>query len=374
MCIKMGGSTIMYSEREELLNKLIDIGANRNYTTNADNNKKHYVYVIHHKKTLKMYVGKRSCVGAVTDDPYMGSGILIKLAINKEGVDMFNKKILAQFNSEEEAYNFEAEIVDTCFTQSEHTYNIALGGGGIIGDEVVKRRLAKSTVEKYRTHPISRKDFNKFCCRRGLNVEDFVEVGFGKSASQNNGSRLYFFYEKAMIHKDDNIRKLYEKLLHCERDYMSRHLLDRYENNEVTRNSFKVACKSRGENIKDYIEIWSGFRLKDVVKGSKHNSRLFFYYSKHKQYSDVELVKMNERIEHSKMCEIRLANNNNNRVTIPLDTYIRVSTKRRDFINKCNSRGVCFDDYIEVFDTETYVKGKNKNFYYIPIELVKRKQ
>lgn len=88
----------MYFERKELLNKLINVGLSVGSEPQLYSDKRHYVYVVYHKETLKMYVGKRSCVGNIADDNYMGSDILIKLAIDKEGVDKFDKKVLALSN------------------------------------------------------------------------------------------------------------------------------------------------------------------------------------------------------------------------------------------------------------------------------------
>lgn len=58
----------------------------------------------------------------------MGSGLLIKRAIEKQGIENFEKEILFIFDSKEEAEFKEAEIVNEEFVQRNDTYNIAIGG------------------------------------------------------------------------------------------------------------------------------------------------------------------------------------------------------------------------------------------------------
>ena len=59
----------------------------------------------------------------------MGSGKLIKRAINKYGVKNFTKEILFVFDNETEMYNKEKELV----VVSENTYDLCPGGDGGFG-------------------------------------------------------------------------------------------------------------------------------------------------------------------------------------------------------------------------------------------------
>ena len=89
----------------------------------------HYVYQIKNLINNKIYVGKRSCDSEIVNDNYMGSGDLIKKAQSKHGMNSFTKKILKEFHTAQEAYDFEAKIVTNEFVRRIDTYNIALGGG-----------------------------------------------------------------------------------------------------------------------------------------------------------------------------------------------------------------------------------------------------
>lgn len=57
----------------------------------------------------------------------MGSGVYIKKAINKYGVENFEKEILYFFDTDKEALDKEAEIVNEEFIKSNGNYNVALG-------------------------------------------------------------------------------------------------------------------------------------------------------------------------------------------------------------------------------------------------------
>ena len=86
------------------------------------------IYKITNNVNNKIYIGKHQTENK--DDDYMGSGKIIKRAIEKYGIDKFTKEILYECNSLEEMNEKEAEIVDEEFVVRLDTYNIKLGGQG----------------------------------------------------------------------------------------------------------------------------------------------------------------------------------------------------------------------------------------------------
>lgn len=64
------------------------------------------------------------------DDEYYGSGKYLRRAIAKYGKENFEKEILDYYDTEEEMYLAEREIVNENFFRSKHTYNMKLGGEG----------------------------------------------------------------------------------------------------------------------------------------------------------------------------------------------------------------------------------------------------
>lgn len=88
----------------------------------------YYLYEIKNNVNNKIYVGVHETDDL--DDGYMGSGKLIQSAIKKYGVNNFTKTILQFFDTSENMYVKEAEIVNESFVSRKDTYNIANGGSG----------------------------------------------------------------------------------------------------------------------------------------------------------------------------------------------------------------------------------------------------
>ena len=75
-----------------------------------------------------IYIGQHQTENI--DDGYMGSGLRIKRAIEKYGIENFEKTILFECSSAEEMNAKEAEIVNEDFIARDDVYNIIVGGTG----------------------------------------------------------------------------------------------------------------------------------------------------------------------------------------------------------------------------------------------------
>lgn len=88
-----------------------------------------YCYNTKDKINNMGYIGARSCSCAIEDDPYLGSGSVFKLALEKYGENNFEKEILAVCETIEEAYEKEKELIEKYdAVNSKKYYNIAPGG------------------------------------------------------------------------------------------------------------------------------------------------------------------------------------------------------------------------------------------------------
>lgn len=86
------------------------------------------IYKITNQIDGKFYIGSHKTKDL--NDVYMGSGKYLIHAQKKYGIENFKKEILFVFETAEEMYAKEAEIVNEDFLATENTYNLKIGGFG----------------------------------------------------------------------------------------------------------------------------------------------------------------------------------------------------------------------------------------------------
>ena len=129
ICVELDNEDIYYIEIENVLNNIDDDIMDKYYA----------IYKITNLKNDKIYVGFHTIdgcgiktdyigVGSIFKDGYMGSGKLIKSAIEKYGPESFCQEILKVFDNKKEAEEYEKTIVNKDFTLDKTTYNLSLGG------------------------------------------------------------------------------------------------------------------------------------------------------------------------------------------------------------------------------------------------------
>ena len=89
--------------------------------------KKYIVYETTNLINGKYYIGVHKVKG---NNLYFGSGSLLIKALNKYGRDNFIRETLKEFNNENDAYEFEKNIITEELVENKNCYNICGGGYG----------------------------------------------------------------------------------------------------------------------------------------------------------------------------------------------------------------------------------------------------
>lgn len=109
---------------------------------------KHIVYQITNLINDRIYIGVHATKNPDVFDGYLGSGKIMKQAIDKYGKNTFIRETLHCFENLKEAYLKECTIVNEDFVNREDTYNLSLGGyGSFLGQhhsEESKKKISES--------------------------------------------------------------------------------------------------------------------------------------------------------------------------------------------------------------------------------------
>lgn len=86
----------------------------------------HYLYKITNTVTGHFYYGCHSTRNV--NDGYMGSGVLIKKAIEYYGVEHFTKEVLRECPSRKEMFRAERRLITSEVIKNKNCYNLITGG------------------------------------------------------------------------------------------------------------------------------------------------------------------------------------------------------------------------------------------------------
>lgn len=118
----------------------------------------HYVYEITNTINHKTYIGIHSTTNI--EDGYMGSGVALKAALEKHGLENFTKEILHIVDTREEASEIEASLVTEEFCKLKSNYNLRTGGDTCYAQHSETRK--KMSENRPKTHNISKELRKKY--------------------------------------------------------------------------------------------------------------------------------------------------------------------------------------------------------------------
>lgn len=146
----------------------------------------YYLYRITNLVNKKIYVGVHKTSNM--EDGYMGSGKVIKSAIQKYGIDNFKKDILETFESSGAMYAKEKEVVTDDFLLREDVYNLRRGGTGGF-DYLNKTKLNLTGHHKsYEARVNTCRKNHKKILESGHRISDYQIPGF---KSEENKRKMH---------------------------------------------------------------------------------------------------------------------------------------------------------------------------------------
>lgn len=175
------------------------------------------IYKITNNVNGKVYIGKHQTNDIA--DGYMGSGKLIRQAIEKYGSENFEKEILFEFSTEEEMNSKEAELVTEEFCNREDTYNLCPGGHGGFG------YINSNPIDKFKgkLHTAETKKRLSEASKANKSHLNFKDIDLSKTVSleqrKENGRRTGSI-PKTESHKrkiSESLKKKIVKCPHCDK-------------------------------------------------------------------------------------------------------------------------------------------------------------
>lgn len=118
-----------------------------------------YIYKVTNKVNGKMYVGQHRYDGAGLDPRYFGSGVLLKKAYDKYGIENFDMELIEECQ-DEDLNTLEQLYIEHYNTLKPNGYNLTKGGDGHLGYVIpddIKNKISNSLMGHYVSDETKRK-------------------------------------------------------------------------------------------------------------------------------------------------------------------------------------------------------------------------
>lgn len=203
--------------------------------------KYHYFYKITNQINNHFYYGVHNTNNL--DDGYMGSGKRLWVAYNKYGIENFNKEILKFFDTKEEAFEYESEIVNEELINNDDCYNLVKGGKGSFPSYLNENSCFKNyAVVKYKN---TEEYFLIKCDEYDPKIHDTAWTGKHHTKETRNKVR------NTMTPKNSTNSRIWISKDGVTK-YLRKELLNEYINNgwQLGRINYKPRKNSQGKIIK----------------------------------------------------------------------------------------------------------------------------
>lgn len=229
-----------------------------------------FIYITINKENGKCYIEQKHFKQKGESwETYLGSGKIIKRALNKYGVNSFYKVIVAFGKTNEELNELEKEIIDiNNATHNDTFYNIADGGHG------------GNTFSGY-----SEEEFKKYC----KNLCGKNNPFFGKKHTEKT--------KKIMLEKRKN--RVYKPMSEEQKRLISKTKKELYKNDVIKPNSkkYKIIYKDGTENNfnsqKQLISILK-IEKRDIQRIRKHDIPKFKSEYKKQLFENIKVIYEND--------------------------------------------------------------------------------
>jgi len=265
----------------------------------------HYVYEITNKVNGKKYIGKHSTELPFLKDDYYGSGVLMLKALSKYGRRNFSRRVIGQYETEQEALDAEFEEIEKVNAyDNPQYYNLCQGG-----NEGMKNK--HFSVYKYKgKRPLI------------IDVESYIaelKENFTKTINGSTYFKLNYYIGYCILQNDskdkimqdildmakDESKKIigevislaesmYDDLIRVpieilERDYQNP-VVDIYESELATID--KLDSIDFGDSIDSY-------------SAKRHLTALLIFYKLRRQYTDDQYIKI-DKIPFRKISGVKI--------------------------------------------------------------------
>ena len=165
---------------------------------------RYLIYKVTNLVNGKYYIGRHSTNDI--NDSYMGSGIGIKNAIKKYGIENFKKEIITEATSSDELWEMEKNIVNDGVVKDRMSYNMAYGGKHYL------HGLKQHNIEAFTKHQSDAGKKGGKAVLKNINKEWHKKGG---SASSTKRSAMYLYKITTPIGEIFNVNGLEFKAV-CE--------------------------------------------------------------------------------------------------------------------------------------------------------------